>query len=591
MEAVFLRSFDAREREKKEIFRLYAGRELRKKLQEQQKSPEFGASLEKIDKFDKQDPDAHKQSYDAVQSLVAEVTAIDKPVGERICWLPGPNGKKHEVKVSLNDLIMDRADMEQDALDPTDFAKHIPLDNELFIPVRNANREASWGILASFPNEIIDNFLLVADIQTLTTLRGVNTHIRNWISETPEYRDVYEHGIGALRAMLATGAARYHSIRKLHSQLRSFACSHCLEYREPNDSHIECGNLLYLHTCERYCYDCCDWLWKNRESVVNEEKALEYLGIVDSATLEGLPYITYRSGMVPRDASQNFEVCNLRGQKFYMQKEVTEAVVRRFGQQHMDETLLNIYVRELARPFPHRDRNEAFRTLLQTTGCSMRWLDRASQFFFVGLPAVQNPRLGLADWGSVCKGCFSTRFERDIWHPNCVDPEPAPLLASSDMLKHLETCRFAAELRRATMDPSHEKHVFYSIIVREKYPSEPWRKGFYQEYLPSFHHEWDDDVDDSEEEDDIDDVPDDIGQANDIPEFPQAVLDNFALLLVEDPDHGPEFNFVDPALATDQLMGSNEEASFYFQIPDGVPHQHIYSAATSTITQYSNLSS
>src|SRR5690606_8256231 len=256
----------------------------------------------------------------------------------------------------------------------------------------------------------------------LTTLRSVNTYIRNLISDMPEYKDVYEYGINALRAMLATGAARYHSIRKLHSQLRSFGCSHCLEYRGCSDRHIECGNQLYLPTCERYCYDCSDWLWKNRESIINEENAIKYLGAIDSTTLEGLPYIIYRHGMLPRVKTTAFNVKALKGERIYMQKEVMEAVTRRFGPEHTANTYLSAYIRELARPIPHCYRDNDFRLQLQKTACAMRWLDRASQFFFVGLPALENPCLGLADWGSVCKGCFTTRFERDIWNPYCEDP-------------------------------------------------------------------------------------------------------------------------------------------------------------------------
>lgn len=531
MAAVFLRSQDAREREKEKILRLYAEREIRK-VDKSKKKPHYPDGCAK--NAPQLRAKAARRGNEAALALVAELAAVDEPIGVKTCTVSTTAGRK-KLSVSLDELIMDRADMERDNLESRDLGGYLPLDNPMIVHVRNKNRNTSLGILAPLPNEIVDNILLVADIQTLTTLRGVNTYVRNLISDMPQYKEVYEHGVSALRAMLASGSARYHSIRKLHTTLRSFNCSHCMEYRDEDDKHIEYGNQLYLPTCERYCFDCSGWMFKNQESIITEEKAVEFLGAIDETIFENLPYIVYRQSMYPRDKTLEFDIDPFKEKRVYMQKEVSEAVARQFGPAYLDNTLFNVYRREVSRPLAQRRKDHAFRQQLQKTGGHLRWFDRVSQYFFVGLPALENPRLGLSDWGSVCKGCYATRFERDIWHPYSDDPEPAPLLSSSQMLEHLNSCMYAEELQKATLNPTHKKHEFYTLIVRERYPSESWREGLYNRYIPPFHHEWDDDVDDPEDESDMEGVPNNAGQANNLPEFPQAVLDDLSVFDLNDP--------------------------------------------------------
>lgn len=97
--------------------------------------------------------------------------------------------------------------------------------------------------LDRLPTELLDVILHSLDIQTLTSLRSLDRRAKLVIDNVPAYRDLVKQAPDALRAMLSTQTASYHTLHELTLALRTPECSLCPQY----------AFYLFLPDCRRCC--------------------------------------------------------------------------------------------------------------------------------------------------------------------------------------------------------------------------------------------------------------------------------------------------------------------------------------------------
>lgn len=117
---------------------------------------------------------------------------------------------------------------------PLNFAKHY-----------NAPTQDS-GDLERLPDELIDDVLAQADLQSLFNFRHVNRRAMQIADSIPEFKQIVKHGHMVLRAMLSIRNASHFSSIDLLRTLETRDCENCGDF----------AGHIYLLGCSRVCYLC-----------------------------------------------------------------------------------------------------------------------------------------------------------------------------------------------------------------------------------------------------------------------------------------------------------------------------------------------
>ncbi|CCF37277.1 F-box domain-containing protein [Colletotrichum higginsianum] len=106
--------------------------------------------------------------------------------------------------------------------------------------------DANLGRLESFPLEILTSVCLFLDISTAFHFSHVNRRAREIVATIREYRQLSEHAIDCVCALLRTGVASRVSITSLYSALSTKNCHLCGSF----------SGFLFLSTATRCCFSC-----------------------------------------------------------------------------------------------------------------------------------------------------------------------------------------------------------------------------------------------------------------------------------------------------------------------------------------------
>ncbi|PGH11815.1 hypothetical protein AJ80_06973 [Polytolypa hystricis UAMH7299] len=113
-------------------------------------------------------------------------------------------------------------------------------------PGPSTTKNPASGRLANLPNELLHNILKLLDLESLETVRRLNTAYWRIVEEFYVYRLLKEAAGPTLRMIHLTGLARHTSIRNLYTELRQPHCRACGDF----------GPFLFLLTCTRCCLNC-----------------------------------------------------------------------------------------------------------------------------------------------------------------------------------------------------------------------------------------------------------------------------------------------------------------------------------------------
>lgn len=104
----------------------------------------------------------------------------------------------------------------------------------------------SSGKLAALPTEISQNILTYLDPITLECLRSTSSYTKDAVESLPAFREVTKYVGNVLRAMYQTDVLSKFSVNHIYATLCDAQCANC----------ADSGQLLFLPTCSRCCYEC-----------------------------------------------------------------------------------------------------------------------------------------------------------------------------------------------------------------------------------------------------------------------------------------------------------------------------------------------
>ena len=150
------------------------------------------------------------------------------------------------MEVESKELGYRRKDLNEPFINPHDLAQCCPLDQHLSITNRESLVSSPIGQLSQLPLEIFHLVLVRLDIQTLTSMRSVNTSLRISIDYVREYNNLVKHSPQLLRALLSTRIASQFSLQIVYDTVSHPACATCGNF----------GPFIYLLRCIRVCELC-----------------------------------------------------------------------------------------------------------------------------------------------------------------------------------------------------------------------------------------------------------------------------------------------------------------------------------------------
>ncbi|EKD20705.1 hypothetical protein MBM_01387 [Drepanopeziza brunnea f. sp. 'multigermtubi' MB_m1] len=106
---------------------------------------------------------------------------------------------------------------------------------------------ASRGRLARLPLEILNKILFELDVESLGSIRLLNTWFKDVVDSLPAYRALAIYATHALRALTVTNMLSQHSVGHLYDTLTKSRCTTCS---------MSLGPFLFIPTGRRYCYCC-----------------------------------------------------------------------------------------------------------------------------------------------------------------------------------------------------------------------------------------------------------------------------------------------------------------------------------------------